>query len=116
MVGLTEKLEKELDKMVQQWAFSQPSAIFRERPCVGHHHYSRRHKLLRWDIKNIIPLTEKQHRLVHDGKMDYKCPNKDYLRIMAAKDYKDWLFEHNMTDEQFIVMKYNEWKKRVKKC
>lgn len=116
MVGITEKLENALDKMVQEWAFSQPSAIFREMPCVGHHHYSRRHKLLRWDIKNIIPLTERQHRLVHDGKMNYVCKHKDYLQQMANKNYKDWLFEHNITDDQFVLMKYNEWRKRLHKC
>lgn len=107
-------IENELDKLVQKWAYSQRSAINGEMPCVGHHYYSRRHTLLRWDLKNIIPVTERQHRLIHDGKIIYKSPHHDYLSYISKINFKDWLFQHNLTEKEFIVEKLNELRRLVK--
>lgn len=107
-------IEKELDTLVQKWAFSQRSAINGEQPCVGHHYYSRRHILLRWDLKNIIPVTEKQHRLIHDGKILYKSPNHEYLSYMSKLNFKDWLFIHNLTEYEFLLQRLKELRSIVR--
>lgn len=98
-------LEDENDRLVQIWASHQSSYLTRKKGCVGHHFYSRRHLLLRWDLLNIIPLTPDEHRDFHDGKFKIEIRNpfrKQYLDNMINKDFKDYLLEHSMTKKDFI--------------
>lgn len=102
--------EAQNDKLVQMWASRQRSYISGKPAQCGHHYYSRHNKLLRWDIKNIIPLTLEEHIKIHSGKLEYKIKNpcnRMYLSRLANKDYKDYLFENNLTDNEF-VLKCNE--------
>lgn len=98
-------LEDENDRLVQEWASMQRSYISGKKGCVGHHYYSRRHLLLRWDILNIIPLTPDEHREFHDGKFKVEIQNpfrKQYLENMINEDFKDFLLESGMTKKDFI--------------
>lgn len=98
-------LEDENDKLVQIWASHQRSYLTRKKGCVGHHFYSRRHLLLRWDILNIIPLTYEEHEQFHRGAFQIHIKNpfrKQHLDNMVNKDFKDYLLEHGMTKEDFI--------------
>jgi hypothetical protein len=47
---ITGGLEKENDKLVQIWASKQRSYYSHKPAECGHHYYSRRNKLLRWDL------------------------------------------------------------------
>ena len=110
-------IEKELDKLVQEWASLQKSYVSLAMPCVGHHHHSRRIKLLRWDLKNIIPLTHYEHSLVHNGNLviDIKDPLvKSYLDQMAVKNFKSYLLEQNITENEWLENKHKELKKILK--
>ena len=107
---ITGGLEAQNDKLVQMWASRQRSYISGKPAQCGHHYYSRHNRLLRWDIKNIIPLTLEEHTKIHSGKLEYKIKNpcnRMYLSRLANKDYKDYLFENNLTDSEF-VLKCNE--------
>lgn len=104
-------IEKELDGLVQEWASLQKSYVSLAMPCVGHHHYSRRIKLLRWDLKNIIPLTYYEHSLVHSGNLviEIKSPNqKKYLDQMSVKNFKSYLLEKGQTEQEFMEEKKKE--------
>lgn len=101
-----DRLGKELDTLVQKWAVTQRSYISHQPAEVGHHYYGRRMKLLRWDLLNIIPLTNEEHRLYHDGKILIVIENPFrvmYLAQRAAMDYKQYLLENRWTEEEFML-------------
>ena len=97
-------IEHELDALVQKWAAKQPSMYSGKRGCVGHHIFSRKNIMLRWDLKNIAPLTPEEHRLLHDGKIylevDYET--QMYLEEMMRVNYKTWLVMNGMTEKEFF--------------
>lgn len=96
-------IEHELDKLVQAWASRQRSIYSGKRGCVGHHIYSRKNKLLRWDLRNIAPLTPEEHRLLHDGKiqLDIDYETEQYLTGMMRLQFKDFLLFNEMTEKEF---------------
>lgn len=98
------RIEHELDKMVQEWASRQRSIVSGKRGCVGHHIYSRRNRLLRWDLKNIAPLTPEEHRLLHDGKIKLNIDSytQKYLDEMMRLSFKDFLLTNGMTEYDFF--------------
>lgn len=102
---ITGGLEAQNDKLIQIWATKQRSYISGKPAQCGHHYYSRHNKLLRWDIKNIVPLTFEEHTRIHNGTLSYKIINPCniiYLERMYRKDYKDYLLEKGLTEEQFV--------------
>lgn len=104
-------IEKKLDCMVQQWACKQRSYLSFYQAEVGHHYYSRRHKLLRWDLLNIIPLTNEEHRNVHDGKyiIEIQNPFRElYLSQRANMDYKQYLLENGWSEREFLQRCYEK--------
>lgn len=104
---ITGGLEEQNDKLVQMWACRQRSYISGKPAQCGHHYYRRNCKLLRWDLKNIIPLTLEEHNQIHAGKIKYKILNPCnafYLSRMFNKDYKQYLVDKSMTDKEFVYM------------
>lgn len=102
---ITGGIEAENDKLVQIWACKKRSYISGKPAQCGHHYYSRRNKLLRWDLKNIIPLTLEEHTKIHSGELSYKIINPCnllYLERLYHKDYKDYLLEKGITDVDFV--------------
>ena len=99
-------IEDENDRLVQIWATRQRSYVSGRPAQCGHHYYTRRCELLRWDLKNIIPLTYVEHTKLHSGSLKYTVKNPCnllYLRRMLAKNFKDYLFENNLTREEFAI-------------
>lgn len=98
-------LEAENDKLIQIWASKQRS-YYSHRPAeCGHHFYSRRIKLLRWDLLNIIPLTFEEHTQLHSGNIELDIRNPfrlQYLRNMYNKNFKDYLLEKQLTELEYI--------------
>lgn len=102
---ITGGIEAENDKLVQIWACKKRSYVSGKPAQCGHHYYSRRNKLLRWDLKNIIPLTLEEHIKIHSGELSYKIINPCnllYLERLSHKDYKDYLLEKGITDVDFV--------------
>lgn len=97
-------MEHELDALVQKWAAKQPSMYSGKRGCVGHHIHSRKNIMLRWDLKNIAPLTPEEHRLLHDGKITLDIPQEtqEYLEEMMKVNYRTWLIINGMTEKEFF--------------
>ena len=61
--------------------------------------------LLRWDLRNIIPLTFDEHRLVHDGMLQFEILNpfrKQFLLNQKNKGLKTYLLEEGLTVEEFL--------------
>jgi hypothetical protein len=109
-------IEKELDRLVQQWASTQRSYLDGSKPCVGHHHIHRSCRLLRWDLHNIIPLTYTQHTLFHNGSLQYFIHNpfrEEYLNLMKNKDLKDYLLENNLTEDEWLEKNLKNLKKYI---
>lgn len=107
----TSIIETKLDHMVQQWACQQRSYLSHVPAEVGHHYYSRRHKLLRWDLLNIIPLTNEEHRRYHDGKILIEIENpfrELYLSQRVTMDYKQYLLENGWTEREFLQRCYEK--------
>lgn len=99
-------IEAQNDRLVQMWAARQRSYVSGKPAQCGHHYYSRHNRLLRWDLKNIVPLTIEEHTKLHSGKLEYKVKNpcnELYLERMYHKDYKTYLLENNLTDAEFVA-------------
>lgn len=109
-------LEKELDRLVQIWATKHLSYLSYQMAECGHHYYSRRIKLLRWDLKNIIPVTFQEHTDIHNGKITVEIKNpfrKIYLDKMAKMDFKIYLLGNNLSEKEFMYKKYEEIKNNI---
>jgi|GEM_PF-3081800 len=108
-------IEHELDKLVQEWASRQRSIYSGKRGCVGHHIYSRKNKLLRWDLRNIAPLTMEEHRLLHDGKiyLEIDYDTQQYLQKMLLMQFKDYLLFNNFTEKEFYQNERLKLKKEL---
>ena len=108
-------IENELDRMVQEWASRQPSMYSGRYGCVGHHIYSRRHTLLRWDLRNIAPLTMAEHRLLHDGKIPLELDEdtEKYLDMVAGTNYKNWLLFNGYTEAEFFASEKQKLKEAL---
>lgn len=114
---MTGGLENENDRLVQVWASMQKSYVSGSREnVVGHHYYSRRNRILRWDIRNIIPLTYEEHTQHHAGNLSIEIKNpfrKQFLDTMANKDYKDYLLENGLTDKDFVKLCNKKLKEKI---
>lgn len=111
------QIEFNLDRLVQMWATTQRSYLSNKTPCVGHHFVHRSCKLLRWDLHNIIPLTNEEHRLHHDGHLWIEIKNPfrlQYLQNMKNKNLKDYLLENELTEDEWLTLKKKEWYERIK--
>ena len=113
---ITGGLESENDKPIQIWASKQRSFYSRKPAECGHHFYIRSHRLLRWDLLNIIPLTYEEHEKLHLGKIKLDIENPfrlQYLRNMLNKDYKKYLLENNLTEEEFVKICNKKLKEKI---
>lgn len=102
---ITGGIEKENDRLVQIWASKQRSYYSHKPAECGHHYYSRRNKLLRWDLLNIIPLTYEEHNLLHAGCIELEIRNpfrEQYLQNMYNKDFKNFLLEKGLTEQEYV--------------
>ena len=108
-------IEHELDKLVQEWASRQRSIYSGKRGCVGHHIYSRKNKLLRWDLRNIAPLTPEEHRLLHDGKiyLEIDYDTQQYLEKMMRMQFRDYLLYNEQTEKEFYQNERMKLKKEL---
>ena len=109
------KIEKELDRMVQEWASRQRSIVSGKRGCVGHHIMPRGNHLLRWDLKNIAPLTPDEHRDFHDGKiaLEIDYDTQQYLDEMIRIPYRDYLLFNGLTENEFFKREKAKLKKAL---
>lgn len=83
--------------------------------AVHMHHIVRRNvDLLRFDVKNLIPLCEECHRKIHDeGMFDRGLDfvdeqTKDYLLRFKYIDFKQYLLELGISKEDFFKVKEKE--------
>jgi hypothetical protein len=81
----------------------------------AHHIVKRRFKVLRWDVKNGIPLCPACHEWVHNtprGKQwEIEYADIDYLEKTNC-NLKDYLIEYGITNNEFRV----QMKDRLKQC
>lgn len=74
-----------------------------------HHIVYRRHYLLRWDVRNGVPLTAESHYKVHHDigvrrALEEKV-NLAYLEDMGKWTKKDYLLHHRLSDAEFRQLK-----------
>jgi hypothetical protein len=74
-----------------------------------HHIVYRRHYLLRWDVRNGVPLTAGSHYAGHHDigarrALEEKV-NLAYLEDMGRKTKKDFLMEKGLSDAEFRQLK-----------
>ncbi len=102
---------RKLDALVQKWACRQVSYVSGYRAECGHHYIGRANLLLRWNLKNIIPLTMAEHRQLHDGNLNWDISNpfrKQVLINMKNKGLKSYLLEKGLTLEDFLKERETE--------
>lgn len=112
-----EAKEYELDRLVQQWACRQRSMMSLRRSEVGHHIIRRNVYLLRWDINNIMPLTNEEHRYAHSHKNEVweslDSSLRVYLKRKELMDLKDYLLKNGKTYNEFLDEKLDFWKGKI---
>lgn len=109
-------LEQKLDRLYPKLRIGRKCA----NPACNHqaahmHHIVRRSvDLLRYDVKNLLPLCEECHRQIHDEGlynrgMDFVDePRRAYLLYMKNIDFKQFLLELNITKDDFFAQKERE--------
>ena len=112
-----ESMEKEADRLVQEWACCQQSWVSGARAECGHHIVSRKNKLLRWETDNIVPLTIEEHTSHHA--QPYKYPidisvdREEWLIQMKNTDMKTYLLMNGYTRESFMLEKLEILKRKI---
>lgn len=99
---------KQLDTLVQKWAYKQRSQISGRLGCVAHHIIGRSNKYLRFDKDNLFLCTLEEHTLIHAGKINVN----DYLtekqiETLRQKNIESLLFKP--TDD-FYRKELLKWK------
>ena len=96
---------RELDTLIQKWACSQRSYISGHPAECGHHYIGRKEIITRWDLRNIVPLTFDEHRLWHNGVVDWDIGNpfrRQFLINQKNKGIKQYLLENKMSVDEFM--------------
>ena len=80
-----------------------------------HHIKGRSNLLLRYDLKNLIPLCANCHHLIHLNHLELMIPPARwlYLEQMSNIQLQDWLLSHNQTREEFFKTKETEIKEFI---
>jgi len=94
-------LDKELDKLFQQYACLQKSAISRKPAECGHHIIPKRYKLTRWITGNCYPCTLQERILIREGKI--KVEVSDTLQRLKQANFKNYLLQQGITEEEFMM-------------
>lgn len=109
-------IEDKMDRMVQQWACRQKSYLSYMPAQCGHHYKKRRIDLLRWDLRNIIPLTFNEHTLVHSGALHVEIQNPFrllYLEQRATINLKSYLLENGWTRDEWLKIQYTKLEREL---
>lgn len=96
-------MKYKLDRLVQQWASKQHSIISGKPAECGHHYFSRRHEIIRYNLDNIIPLTIEKHNKVHSGEIKINIPEilEEILFKLKEQGLKNYLLQNNLTLDDF---------------
>lgn len=80
-----------------------------------HHIRPRANLLLRYDLKNLLPLCSECHELVHLKNLDLYISTfrMDYLNKMSRIQFQDYLLSHDLTREDFFKLKAKELKEAI---
>lgn len=84
-----------------------------------HHIVGRTNRLLRHDVKNLIPLCANCHADIHDRGlynrgMDFiDSSRQEYLQRMKNIVFKDYLIQNNLTEEEFNQIRKDELLKAI---
>lgn len=75
-----------------------------------HHIRGRANILLRYDLKNLLPVCGNCHQLIHLKNLDLYISvfRMDYLNKMSRVQFQDYLLSHDMTREDFFKQKEKE--------
>jgi len=102
-------MENLLDKLIQEWACKHRSQVSGKKAQCGHHIIPRANHLTRWDIRNIMPLTFKEHYNIHSKGLDYRIPiQKEYCLKLANSSLVNYLIENKLTEQEFKEQKLEE--------
>ena len=79
-----------------------------------HHIVRRNNMLLRWDVDNLLPLCSSCHQEIHDKGLynrglDFVSKERqDYLLRMKNLDFKQYLIDNGLSQEEFYKLKERE--------
>jgi len=98
-----------LDQLIQKWACRHRSQASGKKAQCGHHIITRANLLTRWDIRNIMPLTFREHYDIHSNGLDYRTPTqKEYCLKFANSSLVDYLVKNQLTEQEFKEQKLEE--------
>lgn len=107
-----------LDKLYPQLRNRWTRCHFCGKPTEQIHHIKRRnHLLIRYDIRNLLPLCGDCHRLIHDKSLniEFFIPTARwlYLEKMEKIQFQDYLLGHGLTRDEFFKQKEKELKEII---
>jgi hypothetical protein len=77
-----------------------------------HHIIPRANMLLRYDLENLLPVCCDCHQALHNSTIDISLyiglSRYAYLSEMSKVNFKDYLFQNNLTKEEFFKQKEKE--------
>ena len=110
---MREEMEKELDSLYPCLRIGQKCPCGKPAEHV-HHLIGRNNQLLRWDVKNLLPLCAECHAAIHDkGMWNHgldlvDAETRAYLESRKNVLLKDYLREKGQSFEDFAAEKRKE--------
>lgn len=113
-----DKMKEKLDKLYPKLRHCWRNCYFCGRIASEIHHIiGRNNNLLRYDIKNLLPVCSDCHSLITDKKINvsFFIPTARwlYLEQMSRIQFQDYLLGHGLTRDEFFKQKEKELKEII---
>lgn len=109
--------KKKLDALYPKLSQNARCALCGKKAEHQHHIIPRANDLLRYDVKNLLPLCHDCHSLVHDKNLNlsFFIPTARwlYLEQMSRIQFQDYLLGHGLTRDEFFKQKEKELKEII---
>lgn len=111
-------MKDKLDRLYPQLVKGR-NCYFCGKPAENMHHIvPRSNILLRWDLKNLLPVCYNCHQALHNAPHDITLyiglVRSAYLEEMRQMNFQDYLRVHNLTRDEFYKVKEFELKGAIK--
>ncbi len=109
-------LELQLDRLLSEYITQDnPECFCRcgKKATEPHHIYPRRIKILRWDLRNVIPICRTCHTQVHSTGSGKELRER-YIPVMFGTDWESYILEQRKKVADYTVKDLAEMVEKFK--
>ena len=104
-----------LDRLYPKLRHNKPCFLCGRQSTEIHHIIHRDNMILRYDLKNLIPLCSECHHNLHDRNIEIYIPvfRMEYLNTLKNTQFQDYLLQRNLTKKEFFKLKEFELRREI---